>query len=218
MRKLNLMNQKFGKLTVIDSAPNNKHGSSCWLCRCECGNTITVVAHDLVSKHTQSCGCTRLEKVKNLNAKHRMSNTRIYKTWQDMKARCYNPNNKHYCDYGKRGIIVCDDWKNDFSAFYKWATENGYSDTLKIDRIDVNGNYEPTNCRWCDDYTQANNRRNSHYVTYHGETDTLDNMCRKLNINSKVIRGRLRNNTRTFEQAIDDFDYRPPFVEYWKRT
>lgn len=218
MKKLDLMHQKFGKLTVIDSAPNDKHGNKRWKCQCECGNITFVDSHTLVSGRSKSCGCVHSELAKNLNASHKMSNTRLYHCWIDMKSRCYNPKNKCFDIYGGRGISVCKEWKNDFEAFYNWSVANGYSDDLKIDRIDCDGNYEPSNCRWANDSIQANNRRNSHLVTYHGQTDTLDNMCRKLNINSKVVRGRLRNGKRSFEQAVDDFDYRPPFIEYWKNS
>lgn len=217
MKPINLMSQRFGRLTVIDSAPNNKFGHTCWKCLCDCGNTIVTETNDLRRGHTKSCGCLQKETVCKLRATHKLSKTRIYKVWQDMKARCYNKNNKFYDSYGKRGISVCQEWRNSFEEFHKWAESTGYSDSLTLDRIDVNGNYNPENCKWSTIYEQASNRRTTHYVTYHGETDSFDNMCRKLNVNSKTIRGRMRSKNRTFEEAIDNFESCSPFIEYWKK-
>ena len=94
-------------------------------------------------------------------SRHGMKHTRIYETWCGMKKRCYNPNSKSYKDYGERGIVVCDEWKNDFLSFYNWSVQNGYGENLQIDRIDTNGNYEPSNCRWITHAEQQRNRRNN---------------------------------------------------------
>lgn len=217
MKKINLINQKFGKLTVISSAPSNKRGQAMWVCQCECGNKIIALGNSLRNGHSKSCGCTRNEKIRKLNLSHNMSNTRIYKIWQDLKARCYNPNNKEYKNYGARGITVCSLWKDSFENFYNWAMANGYNESLTIDRINVNGNYEPSNCRWADSYLQANNRRNTHYVSYNGEVDSLENMCRKLNVNSKIIRYRMNYKKISFQQAVDNFSNTSPYKEYWKK-
>ena len=106
------------------------------------------------------------------NLKHGYGNygNRLYKTWRDIKERCGNPNIKNY---GGRGIKVCPEWENDFLVFREWALNNGYSDDLTIDRIDVNGNYEPSNCRWATNKAQANNRRSNILITYNGETHTI---------------------------------------------
>ena len=104
---------------------------------------------------------------------HNKSNTKLYRVWNSMKQRCSNPNDKFYYCYGKRGIKVCNDWLNDFEKFYNWAISNGYAENLTIDRIDVNGNYEPSNCRWVDNKTQQRNRRDRVKVLFKGRELTL---------------------------------------------
>lgn len=122
--------------------------------------------------------------------KHGLWNTRIYRIWQRMKTRCYNKNFQHFKDYGGRGIKVCDEWLNDFMAFYKWAVDNGYNDNLTIDRIDVNGNYEPNNCRWLTNDEQQNNKRNNILLTYNGKTQTITQWANELGIKRSQIQYR----------------------------
>lgn len=151
--------RKYGKLTVI-KYDKSVNGNLCFICRCECGNEKSIQKSGLVSGSTKSCGCSLIER----NTKHNLAYTRLYKVFRDMKTRCYNKNSKDYKNYGARGIAICDEWLQDFSAFYKWAYENGYDDKapkLKctIDRIDNNRGYCPQNCRWVDIATQNRNRR-----------------------------------------------------------
>ena len=113
---------------------------------------------------------------------HGMSKTRIYGIWHGIKARCYYPKNAGYSHYGGRGINVCDEWKNNFQAFYDWAMANGYNDNLSIDRIDVNGNYEPSNCRWLTIKEQQNNKTNNVIIEFNGEKLNLSQWAKKLNI------------------------------------
>ena len=159
-----LTGQKFGRLTVIKFYEKRKRntGSSYkyyWLCRCQCGNKIIVDVDNLKNNSTKSCGCISKEKPAHIT--HGLTNTLLYGVWGGIKTRCLNKNYKKYKDYGGRGIIICDEWLNDFSSFYNWSIENGYKKGLTIDRIDVNRNYEPKNCRWTTQKVQQNNRRNN---------------------------------------------------------
>lgn len=124
----NLIGMKFGRLTVIDrEPPKGKKDRGLWVCKCSCGNITRVTTHVLKSGNTTSCGCMRKEKTKQVMTKHGERNTRLYGVWLDMKQRCYNNKNTDYKNYGGRGITVCDEWKDSFVNFSKWAYENGYN-------------------------------------------------------------------------------------------
>lgn len=127
---------------------------------------------------------------------------RLYKIWTGMKRRCYDERRLEYKNYGGRGIEICQEWKNSFEAFRDWATENGYTDELTIDRIDVNGNYEPSNCRWVTLKEQANNMRTNTMVTYKGETKTLAQWAESFGINYHTLVTRLYKENLPFEEAV----------------
>lgn len=193
--KLNITGQRFGRLTALYRLNNYHDTHSYWLCVCDCGNLKEVYLGSLRSGATTSCGC--------LVKKHGKSYDKLYRSWLCAKNRCSNTNDEHYTDYGARGIKVCDEWENDFVAFYKWAINNGYKEGLTIDRIDVNGNYEPSNCRWATRKQQARNRRNNKYFTYCGETHCLSEWCEILGINYNTVCTRINKLNWSIERALE---------------
>ena len=196
----NLVGKKFGKLQVIELFSRDKKAK--WLCECECGNKKIVSQNNLLSNNTRSCGCLFKEVHKIGNPKHNLYHHRIYKIWKSMKYRCYLKTHQHYERYGGRGIKVCDEWKNNVENFYNWSMQNGYKEDLTIDRIDNNGNYEPSNCRWVDRITQQNNTKKNKYYDYNGEKLTLSQICRKYNINYSTLYHRLEKNN-DIKKAIE---------------
>lgn len=164
-------------------------------CLCICGKEVTVRRGDLISGKTKSCGCLAKEVKSKSNKTHGMAKTRLHNIWKAMKQRCYYTKSIRYNDYGGRGVIICDEWENDFMSFYNWAMNNGYNDTLTIDRIDVNGNYEPSNCRWVDVKIQSNNKRNNRKIEYKNETKTLKEWSDILGINYSTLRTQTKKYT-----------------------
>lgn len=167
---MDLIGKKIGRLTVLENV-GKENGYTLWRCKCDCGNE-KVVSGKYLGKGTRSCGCLSRELASLRLKTHGQAKTRIYRVYRTMMGRCNNPNAHEYANYGGRGIGVCNEW-NTFENFYDWAMQNGYSDELTIDRIDPNGNYEPSNCRFVDMKHQQRNRRNNVNVTYNGETHCL---------------------------------------------
>lgn len=203
MKYKDISGQKFGRLVALYKLHNYHKTGSYWLCCCKCGNLAEVYLGSLRSGATNSCWCLHTEKMKDIFTKHGKTNTRPYKIWKCMTQRCNNKRNNDYKYYGGRGIKICDEWLNDFMNFYNWAIANGYNDNLTIDRIDVNGNYEPSNCRWVNQKTQARNRRNNLNYTINGEAHCLKEWCILLSIDYKKAHRRLYRDKWSIEKALE---------------
>ena len=172
--KVSYVGRRFGRLTVVERVDDavNRNGKRVvrYKCLCDCGNEKIVRKLHLTSGKIISCGCYHREQLGNIRRKHGMSHKdRIYGLWLNMKDRCYNKNNNHYNSYGGRGITICDEWKGNFQAFYDWCMSHGYKEEIResgrnnltIDRKDVNGNYEPSNCRFITNKENCLNKRDT---------------------------------------------------------
>ena len=186
--RVDLSGQTFGRLTAVARDSDYGHGKKPvvkWRCICDCGNEVSVKSYSLTSGHTVSCGCRKIKHMESY--KHK---TRLYNIWKCMKQRCDNPNNPSYGNYGAKGVSICPEWY-DYSVFRDWAWDNGYSDELSIDRIDVTGNYEPANCRWADNKTQANNTRRNRFLNFRGEKRTMSQVADILGVSYSTIQHRV---------------------------
>lgn len=184
---------RFGRLAVVGTADKSKWGYPRWILRCDCGKEVQVIQNDLRSGRTKSCGCLKSEAARRNGkntATHGMRGNPGYKMWSDMLCRCYKENNIGYRNYGGRGIMVCSQWRDDPAAFiaYMGPRPPGHS----IDRIDVNGNYEPGNVRWATRKEQNRNTRANRIVSFRGRAMSLAEACELVNINYYTVFGRLR--------------------------
>lgn len=186
-----------GRLTVLEKA---NRGRSWWRCKCECGKELELPVWKF--KENKSCGCLEKENLSNLSSKtktHGMTKTRLYSVWCGIKDRCLNPNTEHYDRYGGRGITICEDWQKSFESFRDWAYSVGYDDSLtgkfqSIERVNVNGNYEPSNCKWVSSKEQARNTSRTVYVDFEGKRVPLSAFCEKNGITySAFVRRHLKN-------------------------
>lgn len=170
--KKEIKGQRFGRLIALEEVGRDKQGYVLWKCQCDCGNE-KIASTKYLGRGTSSCGCIAREMKQKQLTKHGKRYTRLYATHRAIMQRCTNPNLKAYANYGARGIKICDEWKDSFEVFEKWAYENGYDDSLTIDRIDHNGDYEPSNCRWVNMKTQQRNKRSNVRISYKGEEHCL---------------------------------------------
>lgn len=202
-----LTDKIFGKLMVIKRVENDRFGNNRWLCLCDCGKFKIISSTNLTRNKIKSCGC--LFKETHLKYSDEDKNNknfqRLHRILGNMKDRCNNKKSKDYKNYGDRNIKVCNEWldrKNGFMNFYNWAMQNGYKEDLTIDRIDNNGNYEPSNCRWVDIKVQANNKRNNKLITYNGKTQTLSQWAKELKIKYATLNNRINTNKWSIERAF----------------
>ena len=203
-RAVDLTGLRFGRL-VVKRRDYSYTKAAYWVCSCDCGNETTVQSCHLRSGATQSCGCLHMENALKSNwSTHGGSRTRLYAEWANMKKRCYNKKNPRYPDYGGRGVMVCDEWRDSFEYFRCWALANGYRDDLTIERKDVNGNYCPENCCWATQKEQQNNRRNNHYITYQGKTQTIKQWSEETGISDATIYSRINKLGWSAERALTE--------------
>lgn len=179
-----IVGAKYGRLTVLE----NYHPENKVLCICECGKYKVARATNVYYGGTRSCGCLFKE---GNNLKHGGKGKRLYIIWKSIRERCNTPSCTNYKNYGGRGIRVCEEW-DQYLAFKMWAMTHGYKDYLTIDRIDVDGDYEPSNCRWATPKEQNNNKRNNRLLEFNGEIKTMSQWADITGISLKVIHCRLR--------------------------
>lgn len=201
--------QKFGRLTIIGfekkKEPNRGWN---WVCQCDCGNKKVVSPQDVKLGKTKSCGCYHDEVCKSRATKYNhlvKDYPRLHRIYHWMKRRCYDPKTPRYEDYGGRGISVSREWidkAHGFDNFVQWAIENGYSDRLTLDRIDVNGDYCPENCRWVTYKEQNENKRDTKWVVYKGKKIQLKRLCEKIGVCYDTVHNRIYSLGWDVERAI----------------
>ena len=195
-----IIGNRYGRLVVVRRAEDyvSKLGHHCirYECVCDCGNTVIVHGSSIKGGTTTSCGCYQRDATIESHKKHGGTNERLYAVWINIKQRCLNKNNPSYKYYGARGVSICNDWL-DYSNFRSWAYKNGYKDDANfgkctIDRIDVNGDYSPENCRWITLQEQFLNRRSNVNIEINGESKSLTEWCSIYGVDSDYVRGRIR--------------------------
>ena len=187
----NIIGKQFNSLKVLSIHSQTKNGQYNLLCKCNCGNIKPIRASRVINGITKTCGCRN--RGYNYCTPNKLSRKypNLYSIWNTMKHRCYNPKHHKYINYGSRGIKVCKEWEKQFEPFLNWAINNGYQKGLTIDRIDVNGNYEPSNCRWVTHTIQARNKTNNRIVEYKGSKKCLAQWCDELKIPYDTVRARI---------------------------
>ena len=182
--------KQFGDLTVIGF--ERKSSKRLWRCKCVCGKEKLYRTNQLTKNNITNCGCKRP-----ILVKHGYYYHPLYKIWNGMKKRCYYKNSDSYKYYGARGIEVCNEWKSNPEVFIKWALQNGWKEGFSIERIDVDKNYEPSNVKWIPLSRQSRNKRNSHWISYNGETKCLADWCDQYNLDYRLVNTRLRRGWNT---------------------
>lgn len=198
MRSKDISGMRFGMLTATEYKGTNKHRFALWFCVCDCGNSVVATGNALRKGHTRSCGCLQKKAAaKSISAfngsgkrssgrlAHGENKTPLHNAWLRMRRRCSDTSYEHYNRYGGRGISVCKEWES-YTAFRDWALSHGYKEGLELDRIDNNGNYEPSNCRWATRTAQMRNRSNTIYVELNGERKPLVEFCEIYGVNYKT--------------------------------
>ena len=214
-RKKIAIGNRYGSLIVLERAEDhvcpNGRKRAMYLCKCDCGNTKIIYAENLTGGKTLSCGCLQKRRTIEASITHGESNSKLYGVWCSMKRRCDLPTARYYNNYGGRGIRVCDEWHDDYSAFMKWSIAAGYHESERrgdctLDRIDVNGDYSPDNCRWVDQIIQMNNVRYNRIVEYDGVKYTIAELARATGVPYQ----RLSQRICIYGWDVSDAVNRPP--------
>lgn len=210
--RINHNGEKHGRLTIVKDIDDGIRPCGQKYrrveCKCDCGNIIQCDLAEVLKGGISSCKCYRHDYF----TKHgcNMKNhpyKRVYNIYMNIKKRCYNKNSKAYRLYGERGICMCDKWLEDFNSFLEWSLNNGYNDKLTIDRIDFNGIYEPSNCRWTTTKVQANNKRTNKRINIFGETKNLIEWCNFLHISFQTYKMRRRLGWSEVDSLIKPLKY-----------
>lgn len=205
--KEQVVGTRYGRWTVVsESNPvyrDNGKSDRTVMCKCDCGTVRRIKLKNLKYGSSKSCGCYRSDYMRKRHTTHGETDTRLFRIWDNMNSRCRN-NTKWNRNYAGRGISVCEEWKgkNGFVAFKEWAIQNGYTEKLTIDRIDVNSGYSPSNCRWVNMIVQGNNRRTNRLLTYKGVTRTMSEFSRQFNISIPTLYSRLERGW-TVDDALE---------------
>jgi hypothetical protein len=206
-RFIDLTGKKFGRLLVLSFDHKGKDGTTFWRCKCDCGKEKDVRSDCLTSGSTMSCGCLNVD-LSSSRIKHgdgrRAVSVRLYRILVNIKQRCENKKHPCYKHYGERGIKLCSEWR-DYSIFKQWALENGYQDNLSIDRINNDGNYEPSNCRWVSQKIQTNNTRSNRRITWRNMTKTRTQWAEYLGVLPGSLDTYRRKKDCTYQEALDHF-------------
>jgi len=209
-KKLNAVGHRYGRLTVLEtwverkSYPSSPYWSKTYTkCICDCGNVRERISLScLRTGNTTSCGCARAEERRRRPDAHGLEDTPLYRVWCNMKSRCLNSRNKSFKNYGGRGISICPEWVNDFRAFYQWAIGCGYAEGLTIERINVNGDYKPSNCRWATRYEQARNTTRNIKLTFNDCTMCLKDWAKEIGMDELTLRDRILESGWSIERAL----------------
>ena len=200
------LGKRYGRLVVIGFEHEPRKWK--WRCECDCGKITMVSPGDVKSGKTRSCGCLHDECIKERATKFKHNvyeNKRLYSIYNGIKKRCYNSHEERYKDYGGRGIVMCEEWLNPnsgFDAFVEWSLANGYTEEMTIERKDVDGNYEPSNCEWLTLREQACNKRDTIWVDYKGEHIQLRKLCERLGVSYDTVHDRVRDRGWSIEDAV----------------
>lgn len=201
-----IIGTKVNNLQVLEEA-GRKNKNILVKCLCDCGNTAIITVSRVKNGIVKDCGCSKKKITSELMKKHGESNSKLYWIWESMKARCYREKTEHFKYYGERGVSICNEWlgEDGFLNFRNWSTKNGYIDgkKLSIERKDINGNYEPSNCEWIPFVLQARNRKSNINATLNGKTKCLTEWCNELDLKFSSIRYLIKVKGLTPEDAIE---------------